>query len=622
MKKVLLFTVGLCLFMSSFAQFNASVQKKSNVIATGQRGVSIDLPVIAQQPQNVLVSNKSVLEDPVTAVTRYDLQSNYTCQRRIYLHPDGTIGTVSTWSTQDASWTDRGSGYNYFDGSAWGSQPDSRVESIRVGWGEYLPFEADGEMIVAHEATGPLVINKRIPKGTGTWTQTVMPPLPSNITAMFWPRSVTNGTNHTNIHIIAITLPTGNGGQLYNGMNGALLYCHSLDGGTTWTPWTQLAGMTGAEYTSFTADSYSWAEPHGDTLAFTEGFSFQDQILMKSTDNGTTWTKTVIYNSPYNLGGGSPHFFYCPDGANSIALDNSGMAHVVFGLMHDSIVDGSTTFNYYPFTDGIAYWDEHMPQLRQDLDPDSLFAKGQLVAWVKDTNVFYMPATQLSYYYTSLSSYPQLVIDKKDKIYLVWSGETALVDPNGYSLRHIFGRDALIDGSGNVVWHNDTLVDLTGDWIQYNFAECMYPSVSPSTDGYLYTIFQKDDYGGSYAESIGRTYQGQTAPDDNSMTVLKWEKPLWTGISNKTQKPTFSVGQNTPNPVNDITKVNVYLQNQGDLSLKVTNITGQTLMTLEKNNVLPGVSQFVIDGSQLSPGIYFYTVKQGSQSITKKMVVD
>jgi hypothetical protein len=106
------------------------------------------------------------------------------------------------------------------------------------------------------------------------------------------------------------------------------------------------------------------------------------------------------------------------------------------------------------------------------------------------------------------------------------------------------------------------------------------------------------------------------------MTLLKWLKYIpWVGNSEKQEKPTLSVGQNMPNPVNGLTKVNVYLQNKGDLSLKVTNLTGQTLMNMEKSNVPPGVSQFVIDASQLASGVYFYTVTQGDQKITKKMVV-
>jgi hypothetical protein len=116
-------------------------------------------------------------------------------------------------------------------------------------------------------------------------------------------------------------------------------------------------------------------------------------------------------------------------------------------------------------------------------------------------------------------------------------------------------------------------------------------------------------------------YAGQTTPDDNDFILLKWQKPIWTGVNEKNEKPTFSVGQNIPNPVNGLTKVNVYLQNPGDLSLRVTNLTGQTLMNMEKTNVLPGVSQFIIDGSKLSSGVYFYTVKQGDAQVTKKMIV-
>ncbi len=209
------------------------------------------------------------------------------------------------------------------------------------------------------------------------------------------------------------------------------------------------------------------------------------------------------------------------------------------------------------------------------------------------------------------------------KLFLSWAGETTLVDPNNYTLRHVFGRDGVISGD-TVMWHNDTLVDITGDWLQYNFAECMFPSASPTSDDYfVYILFQADDYGGSYVKSTtgGSSYAGQNQPDNNYMTLIKWEKPLWVGTSEKHEKPTFSVGQNFPNPVNGLTRVNAYLQNPGDLSLKVTDLTGQTLMNMEKTNVLPGVSQFVIDASQLPSGVYFYTVKQGDKSITKKMIV-
>jgi hypothetical protein len=622
MKRFLFFFLAISLGVSSSAQFVKMMKQKANVVVPGRKAANIEIPIIGNQPENVYVSNKSVLNDPVICVTLYDMQTTASNQNRVYLYPDGTIGATAIWSQQEINWTDRGTGYNYFDGTNWGSLPTGRVETIRTGWPEYHPFGSNGELIIAHEAGGPLVMNTRTIKGTGAWTQTILPALPAGVSAVFWPRVVTNGTNHTNIHIIALTEPTANGGTVYKGMNGALLYCHSLDSGDTWSDWIQPAGLDSTNYRGFVGDTYSFAEPHGDTLAFTIGDSFYDQLLLKSTDNGMSWTRTIIWHCPYDLGGNSPDFFYCPDGTNAIALDNTGMAHVVFGLTQDS---GSfTSYYWHPLIQGIAYWNEHMSQLRQDLNPDSLFAKGQYVAWVKDTNVFHLPANvNLTYYDAwSLTSNPDLVIDNENKIFLVWSGETSLTDPNGCTLRHIYGRDGVIAGN-NIDWHNDTLADLTGNWIQQNFAECVFPSASPTSDGYIYILFQEDEYGGSWILNINESqWDCQGSPDSNYMTFIKWEKPVWIGVNEKHERPAFSVGQNFPNPFNGLTKVDVYLQNAGDLTLTITSVTGQTMISIERTNVLPGVSEFIINGVQLAAGVYFYTVKQGVQSVTKKMVVE
>jgi hypothetical protein len=633
MKKVLPFFVVMCLSIPAFSQFTTSLKKHAKDIAPAPV-VSLtgfeDLVAGQKTPSNI-VSKTNVTDDPVVSVTRYDMQSNGAVNGRCYVFPDGTIGTATIWSHQDASWTDRGTGYNYFDGSSWGSLPAQRVETVRTGSPSYCPFGPSGELIIAHGVSGPLVMNTRTVKGTGAWTQTIIPALPSGMAGMLWPRVVTNGPDHSYIHIIALTMPTANGGQIYNGMNGALVYSRSLDGGLTWSDWIQPADLNSSHYTGFGADTYVWAEPKGNTLAFTIGNGFYDQMLLKSRDNGTTWTKTVIHHSPYNLGGSSPAFFNASDGKCAIALDNMRMAHVVFGLTSDS---GSNSYWYYNmFAQGIVYWNEYQPELREDLNPDSLFATGNLAGWVKDTNVLHLDPMQFPYWgTTSLTSFPALVIDDHCKISLIFAGATALFDPNNFYMRHIFGREGCITGgAGEIYWHEDTLVDITGDWIQYNFAECMYPSASPEPDGdYVDILFQKDDYGGSYVLDMS-TGEGQQVPDDNSMTLIKWS-PFWwwgdcssscvAGVSETPQHPVLSVEQNVPNPFSGLTEIKVYHQFSGDISVKIVNVMGQTLMTQKKTDVVPGVSQFVIDGSQLAPGVYFYTVSQGNQAVTKKMVVE
>ena len=617
--------IALSLALCSSAQFKGSMLKRANHIAPTLSVSNIDIPtVVGQLPPNHIVSNKSVLDDPESSVTIYDLQTNAAIQKRIYLYSDGTLGTTTTWSQTDSPFPDRGTGYNYFDGTAFGTEPTARIESVRTGWPNYCPFGASGELVIAHQASGNLVMCSRTTKGTGAWTQQILSnSLPTGVSVMWWPKAVTNGANHTNIHIIALTLPTGNGGKPYNGMNGALLYCKSIDSGNTWSSWTQLPGITSSSYAAINGDSYSFAEPKGDTIAFTFGGDAMDLVLMKSTDNGTTWTKTIIWHSLYDLGGTSSHFYNTCGGSQTVVLDNTGIAHVACEYNQDSTFSATPGAYYYNRRAyGIIYWNENMAQLRQDLDMDSLYKAHQLIGWLKDTNVYSFPLANLTETGGSLTRYPQLVIDNNNKIFLVYAGATTLTDPDGNNFHHIFGRDGTLSAD-TVRWSNDTLVDITSDFLQFYFSDCEFPSVSPTTDDNVYILLQKDDYAGSYVQSTTQSgYVGQSTPDNNSIILHKWQKPIAVSVNEKHEIPTFSVGQNFPNPVDGLTKVNVYLMNSGDLSLKVTNLTGQTLMNMEKSNVLPGVSQFVIDASQLSAGVYFYTVKQGDKSITKKMVIE
>ena len=68
------------------------------------------------------------------ATTYYDQQTNASTQNRIYYFDDGTIGATLTWGMEPSSYPDRGTGYNYFDGTSWLAFPTERIESMRTGW--------------------------------------------------------------------------------------------------------------------------------------------------------------------------------------------------------------------------------------------------------------------------------------------------------------------------------------------------------------------------------------------------------------------------------------------------------------------------------------------------------
>ena len=176
------------------------------------------------------------------------------------------------------------------------------MRSVRTGWPSYAPLGANGEIVISHvSATGPLKIDRRETKGTGAWVETSLPPPADAGTAgMIWAKMVTNGPNREYVHIISLTGPVANGGAAYQGLDGALLYTRSLDGGETFEDWRILPGMTSEDYLAFSADAYAWAEPKGNTLAFVTGDNWYDEFMMKSTDNGVTWTKTKIWSCLYN----------------------------------------------------------------------------------------------------------------------------------------------------------------------------------------------------------------------------------------------------------------------------------------------------------------------------------
>jgi len=286
MKKFTIFLVICCLFASMTGmQAQISAAKREQLKST-----AVPKPVLNQKgtvgvgqlPVNPIVYNKATLEDPLMMVTRYDLQSNASSENRIHLFPDGTIGACAMLS-HDNSFSDRGTGLNYFDGS-WGTPPSSRIESSKAGWPSYAPLGPNGEIVVTHHNLDGLIIMTRENKGEGSWTEAILPG-PAGAVDISWPRVVTNGPNNTYIHIICVTY------SVYQGLDPyALLYYRSLDGGATWDIQHRIIeGMTSSDYLGFSADMYAWAMPVGDTLAFVFGDSWMDLAVMKSTNNGEDW---------------------------------------------------------------------------------------------------------------------------------------------------------------------------------------------------------------------------------------------------------------------------------------------------------------------------------------------
>jgi hypothetical protein len=99
-----------------------------------------------------------------------------------------------------------------------------------------------------------------------------------------------------------------------------------------------------------------------------------------------------------------------------------------------------------------------------------------------------------------------------------------------------------------------------------------------------------------------------------------WNGP--TGIDDKTQfQLSFFLSQNYPNPFNPSTIISYQLPVSGDVTLKVFDVLGREVATLVNEEKQPGVYEVEFVASQLSSGIYFYTLEAGEFRDTKKLIL-
>ncbi len=86
------------------------------------------------------------------------------------------------------------------------------------------------------------------------------------------------------------------------------------------------------------------------------------------------------------------------------------------------------------------------------------------------------------------------------------------------------------------------------------------------------------------------------------------------------EKSNFSAGQNLPNPAKESTIIPVMLVHPEIVSLTVSNIIGKKVI-FQTYNLQKGKTNIQLDIHGLQPGIYLYTISNGTNTITRRMIV-
>ncbi len=395
MKKLLLFTLVIGLGLSGFAQNAARLPAHLKNFAV-KAVYTPPVDEVTNFNQGINPTVKAYYFDPFETIlgrTFYDLQSNASLANRITLHTDGTMAAVWTRGMEATAFNDRGTGYNYYDGSQWGPEPTATIESVKTGWPSYDAWGPNGEIIVSHHnSTTGLAFNIRTDKGTGEWTQ-IDYDHPDPGVDPTWPRMVTSGSNHEHIHVFY------NAFNGYGGQPRALLYTRSNDGLASFDPQDIVLDGLGADYyTEINADEQTMAA-RGNTVVLIVADAWHDMFIMKSEDHGDNWEKTVIWEHPY------PFFdwevtitdtFFCVDNSANVAIGPDGKVHVVFGINRVLHEEAGTSYFLFPYIDGIGYWNEDMPTFSNDLSalapPQYEYPTSEMIedvnyiGWTQDVN--------------------------------------------------------------------------------------------------------------------------------------------------------------------------------------------------------------------------------------------
>ena len=608
MKRLLLSVMACMIAVSSFAQSKfATITGPNKNLRVKEIQVHPDQMGNYAQQQ---VIGLKMYDNTVIGNTWYDSQTvNYgNIMQRIWAFPDGTVG--ATWQCSgEGGNPDRGTGYNYYDGSTWG-EPLLHLGTVpRTGWPSYAPWGPIGEIISHYQYianAGPIKFYKREVKGQGEWIETELVN-PNNV-SLVWHSMITSGENNEFIHVLAYTYDNP-----YEGQDNALLYYRSSDGAETWEVDGVVIDGLGSDYfPTIKSLSQAWANPVGETIAFTYGFYELGGYLFKSYDNGDSWEVTQVmettidpFNQPVNSGD-----IPCGIGTSAVALDSEGMAHVVFPRMVKIYVEGAV--NFYPYTDGLIYWNETMPELDTTIissyTMQYLEDAGNLIGWVMSSGPYQILEGQ-PHYANPLCGFPQLSIDADDNLFVATSTLAPDYDNGEYFYRHILVNSSW-DGGTTWVGQQDLNTDL-----QYIFSECAFPVMAPVIDDYIHVVFQEDPYPGMFE------WLNNHESVENRIMAMKLDKNLFVGVPEESENSSFSLSEIFPNPVTTFTTLDLKLDRASAVSVRVVSLTGQTVKSSDQGMCPAGPITIRLDVSDLAAGAYYCVVDIDQQRIARKMVV-
>ena len=649
MKKVLLLSLGLVMGFSAFAQNRVAKEAATGKATVSKVAAGNDiytgsvLENSAKSASSVVVNRYTNFEEGVAMETYYDLQSNGYVSNRMYQKANGDVAVVTTMSReQNLTASDRGTGYNFIAGgnmSNLGDIPEVREEAnatgadVRTGWPSIAPYGAEGEILVNHSSGLNYWIREKA--GQGQWDGPYSIPNPEGLEYPFslsWPRVATSGPNNEVIHVVCASQHSISSEEMVN----AQFYCRSTDGQNWEVAYSPLV-ETDEHLNIYSADDYSIAT-NGDVVAicYTAVF-YGHALVMKSTDNGQTWERIVVWENPYIGDWETDENTITPEETpaqtpvhSTVAVGPDGTVHVAFSVATYAHTELGNTFSYYygRTADGIAYWNDTKAALTNlrlwEDDPenegyvlhsmDSVNFCGWLPFYsnIADFNndAVYKNDDYIYQFYGSCSGFPALSVDPEGNLALAYSTpdtERELFDNTAYYRSTVMSYKAANEEG----WH--VAVEHVFDDFMHMVDESMFVNAAPSVtrQGEFWFSYVADNVPG-LAWGSGAS---QSSPENNQCYVFKISSEF-IPVGTEEIIARDVVYNVYPNPASEYIFVSSSMD--ADATVTFTNLAGQTVKVVNTNLTTGDNSVSIND---LNSGVYFCTVSANGYSHTTKVVV-
>jgi hypothetical protein len=400
-------------------------------------------------------------------------------------------------------------------------------------------------------------------------------------------------------------------------------FSRSIDGGANWVDDNITLPNFYNDVYEGSVDGYQVVS-RGDVVAVVVGGFLESLILWKSTDNGATWTETIVNQfplAPYAYDGsgvitdtnadGVADTIETTDSGIAMAIDNNNMVHIACGLMRvldDDSTTGGTATSYFPGTDGLVYWNEGM---------GANTIMGNIIAGIEDIDgdlVITMP-DGLALYQCSLTGMPTLGFDANNNLHLVYSSiventTNGNTDPAlEEAFRNVYYMNS-IDGGTTF----STPVRMAGD----EYLEQVWPSMAARVNNFIHVVYHQDGEPGTTYNASNDSNGTPVADPAVTVEVIynNYDNPVGVAEIN----PAILNTRIYPNPVSNVMNVDFTLENAQVMNIQLVDVLGQVVYTSEIKAVA-GINNFKLNVKDFAAGVYSLNTQFENQTFSEKVVI-